>query len=146
MRRWNIGIIAVIALVFSTAPAWAEGALGTWATEGGKSHVTIIACEDKLCGTIVWLKEPLTKAGKLKHDANNPDAAMQSRPIIGLPLLAGFVPSDDANFWDNGTIYNPENGEIYACNLTLARDGTLEVHGYVGLPMFGKTQIWTRVQ
>ena len=146
MRHWRICIVAVFALVWTTGSAWAEGALGTWATEEGKSHVTIMACEDKLCGTIVWLREPLTKAGKPKNDANNPEDALKTRPIIGLPLLAGFVPGDEINVWENGTIYNPEDGELYSCVLTLLDAGTLKVRGFVGLPLFGKTQIWNRVQ
>ena len=147
MRNWRVCIVAVFALIWATGSAWANGALGAWATEGEKSHVTITACEDKLCGTIIWLKEPLTEAGEPKHDANNPDDALKTRPIICLPLLAGFVPGDEEdNVWENGTIYNPEDGELYSCVLTLLDAGTLKVRGFVGLPLFGKTQIWKRIQ
>ncbi|MDP6345916.1 MAG: DUF2147 domain-containing protein [Alphaproteobacteria bacterium] len=125
--------------------AAAADAVGVWATEGGKSHVQIMPCEDKLCGTIIWLKEPLNDEGEPKHDANNPEEEMQARPILGLPLLTGFVPNGEAGVWDDGEIYNPEDGETYSCTLTLVDDDTLKVRGYVGLPLFGKTQIWTRV-
>ena len=54
-------------------PAWGEGVIGTWATDGDKSHVEIAPCGLKFCGIIVWLKEPLDGDGKLKHDANNPN-------------------------------------------------------------------------
>ncbi len=135
----------LLAFLLPAGAAWAGEAEGTWATEGSKSHVTIVACGDNLCGTIVWLKEPLDDEGKPKHDINNLDAALQGRPIIGLPLLANFVVGEEADVWQDGTIYNPEDGEIYSCTLTLLDDNTLKVRGYLGLPLFGKTQIWTRV-
>ncbi|MBT6588036.1 MAG: DUF2147 domain-containing protein [Rhodospirillaceae bacterium] len=120
---------------------------GVWSTEGGKSHVEISNCEEegKLCGRIIWLKEPLNDQGKPKHDTNNPDISFQARPIVGLPLLANFVPGDEAGVWGDGTIYNPEDGETYSCTMSLLDADTLKVRGYVGLPLFGKSQIWTRV-
>lgn len=45
-----------------------------------------------------------------------------------------------------GTIYDPRNGKTYECEVTLEYDGTLEVRGYVGLPLYGKTVVWTRAE
>ncbi len=120
--------------------------LGLWATPEEKSHVKIDKCGEKLCGSIVWLKEPMTKAGKPKIDTNNEDEKLQSRAILGLPLLNEFVKTDDPNVWEDGEIYNPEDGKLYSCVLTLEDDGRLKVRGYVGLPLFGKTQYWTKVK
>ena len=63
-------------------PAWSEGVIGTWATDGDKSHVEIANCGLKFCGIIVWLKDPLGDDGKLKHDANNPNKILRDRSII----------------------------------------------------------------
>ena len=126
-------------------PAWSEGVIGTWATDEDKSHVEIAPCGLKFCGVIVWLKEPLDDDGKRKHDANNPDKNLRDRPIVGLPLLVNFVASTEGNVWEGGTIYNPEDGKTYSCTLTLLNSETLKVRGFVGLPLFGKTQIWKRV-
>ena len=126
-------------------PAWSEGVIGTWATDEDKSHVEIAPCGLKFCGIIVWLKEPLDEDGKLKHDANNPNKNLRDRSIIWLPLFANVVASTKGNVWEDGTIYNPEDGKKYSCTLTLLDTETLKVRGYVGLPMFGKTQIWKRV-
>ena len=146
MRIWRTILLVLFAAIVPLGPAWAAGPIGTWATEEGKSHVKITTCGEKLCGRIIWLKQPLDDQGKAKFDAKNPDAALQSRPIIGLPLLANFSPGEETGVWSNGTIYNPEDGEIYSCTLTLQDSNTLKVRGYVGLPLFGKTQIWTRVE
>lgn len=139
--------LAVAAIAAGVAgPALAdEGVVGTWATEGGKSHVEISRCGSHLCGEIVWLQEPNDAAGKPKVDRNNPDQALRDRPIIGLPLLNGFVAGSEPGTWEDGTIYNPEDGETYSCTMTLLDDGRLRVRGYVGLPIFGKSQVWTRV-
>ena len=145
--RLFLRLLTLIALpllpILAVAPA--QAAVGLWATDGGKSHVRIEACGDKLCGHIVWLQEPLDENGVEKTDKNNPDEGLRARKIVGLPLLTRFVPGEDANEWIDGKIYNPEDGETYSCTMTLQADGTLKVRGYVGLPIFGKTQIWTPV-
>ena len=144
--RLRIGFFGFLFFILSLGfPARSEGVVGTWATDGDKSHVEIAPCELKFCGIIVWLKEPLDDDGKLKHDANNPNKILRNRSIIGLPLLANFVASTKGKVWEDGTIYNPEDGKTYSCTLTLLDTETLNVRGYVGLPMFGKTQIWKRV-
>jgi uncharacterized protein (DUF2147 family) len=145
MRQWRLIPIVLFMAMLPLASSWAGKAVGTWATEEGKSHVKIMACGEKLCGNIIWLKEPLGEQGAPKSDARNPEPSLQNRPIIGLPLLVDFSAGEDADVWNNGTIYNPEDGAIYSCTLTLLDSNTLKVRGYVGLPLFGKTQIWTRV-
>ena len=141
----RIAVLAGMALVLHTSLASAE-VIGAWATVEGKSHVKIEKCGEKLCGTIVWLKEPLNDEQEPKTDRNNPDTALQARKIIGLPLLTGFVPADKANKWEGGQIYNPEDGKTYKSTMTLLESGKLEVRGYVFLPLFGKSQVWTRVK
>jgi uncharacterized protein (DUF2147 family) len=120
------------------------GLVGIWATRGNESHVKIEPCGNSLCGSIVWLKQPLNRAGKDKVDSNNPDPNLRMRKIVGLALLSGFQPGDDSKTWTNGTIYDPANGKTYSCTMTLQDPHTLQLRGYVGVAVFGKTQIWTR--
>ena len=61
-----------------------------------------------------------------------------SRPGIAA-LLSFVIPGV-------GQIYNGENGKTYNANISLQPDGTLRLRGYVGSPMFGETQIWTRIK
>jgi uncharacterized protein (DUF2147 family) len=139
--------LSMFLLAISTV-AFAENAvtpIGTWATAGGKSHVQIKDCGGKLCGTIVWLKNPHDKNGKDSIDSKNPDPGLRTRKILGLPLLNGFVQDGDSNVWAGGEIYDPDNGKTYSCKLTMQNDGTMRVRGYVGFSLLGQTQIWTRV-
>jgi uncharacterized protein (DUF2147 family) len=120
--------------------------LGTWATQGDDSHVKIETCGTSLCGTIVWLKDPLGDDGKDAVDSKNPDPSLRSQKLVGLSLLNGFEPTDDPTVWKNGRIYNPEDGRTYSCNLTVQDANTLRVRGYVGFSLLGETQIWNRVR
>ncbi len=141
-------VFLAISLAIIGAPSFAAGLspIGVWATAGNDSHVKIERCGANLCGTIVWLKDPLGDDGKDAVDSNNPDPAMRSRKLVGLQLLRGFQQTDDPNFWKNGKIYNPEDGRSYSCNLTVQDQNTLRVRGYIGFSLLGKTQIWNRVQ
>ncbi|WP_119421029.1 DUF2147 domain-containing protein [Desertibaculum subflavum] len=149
MRRW------ILLLALLTWPAIGVGAppmtpVGTWETpegKGGKAHIRIEPCAGKLCGRIVWLEQPDDKKGQPKTDRRNSDIAQRARPILGLPILNGFLPDPErTDRWIDGRIYNPEDGETYKCTMTLGQDGMLDVRGYVGLPLLGKTQTWRRVE
>ena len=143
MIRMMLKILASAALLALAAAARAETPEGLWYTDS--SHVEIYACGDLLCGRIQALDEPLDEAGKPKTDKNNPDPALRERPIIGMDLIAGFSRKSET-VWDGGTIYDPRDGKTYQCKMTLRKDGTLKVRGYVGLSLFGKTVVWTRAR
>ncbi len=117
---------------------------GWWYDESKKGGILIESCGDKLCGKLQWLREPLTKEGTNKLDKENADPALRTRPVCGIAMLSGFSKSEDG-FWEGGLIYNPEDGKTYKSNLKLKDDGTLRVRGYVGIPLLGESQIWTRI-
>ena len=139
------GALAAAWLVAPSAGLAADAVVtGVWLTQDDKAQVRIADCGDKLCGTIVALREPLGPDGQPKTDKRNRDGALHARPIVGLQILQNFVRLDGKR-WGEGTIYNPEDGDTYKCTLTLDNPVTLIVRGYVGIPLFGKTQIWHRL-
>lgn len=137
-------LMLVAFMLFSTF-AWAQklSPLGTWTNEEGKAKFEIYKCGDKLCGKIVTLKEPLLN-GKPKMDINNPDKNLQSRPLTGMEFMKGFV-YDGNNKWDEGTIYDPESGKTYSCFMKMTGKDKMEVKGYIGISLIGRSQDWTRV-
>lgn len=143
MSRTTLKVLAPAALFMLAVAARAETPEGLWYTDS--SHVEIYACGDLLCGRIQALDEPTDEEGKPKTDGNNPDPALRERPIIGMDLISGFSRKSET-VWDGGTIYDPRDGKTYQCRMTLQKDGTLKVRGYVGLALFGKTVVWTRVR
>jgi uncharacterized protein (DUF2147 family) len=92
-------------------------------------------------GKIIWLKEP-NRDGKPKTDINNPDEKHRNDPDIGLVVLKKFTKNSDGVFED-GTIYDPKNGKTYKCKMTFDGD-KLNVRGYVGFSLLGRTEVWTK--
>ena len=137
-------LLTFIFLSLFATGAWSQSMspVGTWVNEEGKAEFEIYACGDKLCGKIVSLKEPL-KDGKPKVDENNPDRKLQSRPLQGLVFLKGFEYDGD-NTWDEGTIYDPESGKTYSCYMKMHGKDKMEVKGYIGISLIGRSQNWTR--
>lgn len=127
---------------------------GSWLTqkETKNAKIDIQPCAkdaQRLCGKIVWLEKPFDDQGQPKVDKNNPDPSLQRRSLLGLELLSGFHEKEgEPGVWEGGTIYNPEDGETYHCVIRLQKNAQgqdiLHVRGYVGIPWFGKTQIWIR--
>ena len=71
----------------------------------------------------------------------------KGKPKIGLEIIRGGQQSDGKNVWEGGKILDPENGKNYSLRLTPIEGGKkLEVRGYIGAPMLGRTQTWIRVQ
>lgn len=126
---------------FTQAPS-ADAVLGTWLTASGKAKVQIYKEGTKYNGKIVWLQNPTYEDGKVKVDKNNPDKARQTVPLLGLNMLKSFVFDEDE--WEGGTIYDPENGKTYSCTIKF-RDGKLDLRGYIGISLIGRTQTWFKV-
>ena len=81
---------------------------GTWLTEGGDSKVEISRSGPSYGGKVVWLKEP-ERDGKPLHDANNSNASLRDRPIMGVEILSGFSYAA-SGVWSGGTVYSPRKG------------------------------------
>ena len=121
-----------------------DALLGTWLTGEGNGMVEIYKNGDKYQGKIVWLKEPLDpKTGKPKTDINHPDKSVHDRPVLGLVNLWGFVFAGQDK-WEKGHIYDPKNGKEYKCVITLKDKETLDVRGYIGITLIGRTDTWKR--
>ena len=142
------GLVLFFALILAfSSEAFAEwegeAVVGTWLTQDKDSKVEIYKKNNKFYGKIVWLKEP-NRNGKPKVDDKNLDESKQDRAIMGLVIMTGFVYDED-NVWEDGEIYDPKNGKTYSCKMTLSKDkNNLDVRGYIGISLIGRTAIWTR--
>lgn len=120
----------------TAASAPAEAIVGRWLTADKTGVVQISGQQGTYAGKVVG---PLTP---VQLDVHNPDSALRRRSLLGILLLQGFRYDDGA--WTGGTIYDPQNGKTYSCTLRLKSANVLEVRGYVGLSLFGRTETWTR--
>jgi len=118
-----------------------EAIVGTWLTEAADSKVAIAKNGAAYAGTVVWLKQP-ERNGKAITDAKNADPAQRGRPIMGLAVLGGIRAAGNGTW--SGAIYSPNKGRSYAVELSVAKDGRLDLKVKDG--MFSKHVLWTRTQ
>ncbi len=120
-----------------------DGILGAWLTAGGESKVEIYRCDSvTYCGKITWLRDPL-KEGNPVIDDKNPEDSLKSRPVLGLQILRGFTYAGD-RLWSGGKIYDPKSGNDYSAKMTLVDEQNMDLRGFVMIPLFGRTEKWTR--
>lgn len=121
-----------------------DAILGVWLADDRLSKVQMYETEGKYHGKVIWLKHP-TENGKPVLDKHNENTHLRDKPVMGLILLKNF--SYQANFvWNGGTVYDPRSGKTYSCKLSLRNRTQLDVRGYIGNPIFGKTVTFTRVE
>ena len=132
-------------LASGSAAAQSASPLGIWLHDNQRIQIEIAACEEHLCAKIIWLKSPTDAQGLPLADARNPNPALRERPLLGLLVLEGLRRTGD-NSWEEGKIYNPDDGGGYRANMSMGADGNLHIRAYVLLPLFGRTLKWTRVR
>ena len=126
LRAIAVSFVLTLAMIPSTPP-WARaqntGILGVWWTENNKGRVEIVDCvapKQGVCGRIIWISQPNDSQGRPQTDKANKNPNLRKRAIIGLPLFEGWRPVG-ANRW-KGEVYDPEEGETYDVDITLAGD------------------------
>jgi uncharacterized protein (DUF2147 family) len=139
------------AALLAAAPAGATGRTlaapaGLWWAEGGAAQVEISECGDALCGRVVWLRAPFDPNGCPVRDDRNPDAALRSRPLVGLPVLRELRPSaTEPGVWAGGEIYDPTLGRTFRARLEVLDPRRLALRGYLAFELLGRTTTWIRV-
>jgi len=137
-------ILLLLTLLGSRFSSWAQADQieHIWYNEEKTGKIQVYkGTDNKFYGKIIWLKEP-DRDGKPKTDINNPDEKRRNEPELGLVVLTGFV-KDGEHGYQDGKIYDPKNGKTYSCKMTI-NGNKLDVRGYVGFSLFGRTTKWTR--
>jgi uncharacterized protein (DUF2147 family) len=152
ISKLSVSLLLLSTLFFLNVPAYSgdkissdsNAIVGTWKNGEGTGMIKITRNGDKFQGQIVWLQEPNDpETGKPKLDKNHPDKSNHTRQIMGLTNMWGFKYTK-AGVWDGGKIYDPKKGSTYDCTIKLKNDNTLEVRGYIGISLIGRTDTWTR--
>lgn len=143
MRHISL-ILLLTAISFAGFSQTSDAIVGEWINSSGEAHIEIFKKSNKFFGKIVSLKEPKDDKGNIKTDFKNPSENLRKRPILGLELLNNFV--YDNGKWVDGTIYDPKTGKTYSCNLSIKSNGDLNVRGYVGISLIGRSDTWKRAK
>ena len=118
---------------------------GKWKTiddETGqaKSIVEIYEQNGKIYGKVIEILNPAKKQAKCtKCKGDDKD-----KPIDGLVIIKGLT--KDGNEYTDGDILDPNKGKLYSCTIKLDGNDKLNVRGYVGFSLLGRTQVWQRVK
>lgn len=131
----------LVTLLLLCAPLLAQGPssslFGDWRAPGG-SIIRIAPCGHDVCATLA----ALSPQAPSRFDIHNPKSSLRTRPLCGLVIGRGFH-TDAPNHATGGTLYDPKTGKTYHGEMT-AKSTTLALRGYIGLPLFGRTENWTR--
>lgn len=138
------------------APAVADPAdaiVGDWLVDSRDAVVHVERVGSEYQGSLAWLKQSTYGPedgpelnGKPVTDSENPDESLRARPLLGLRLLWGLHYAADKHSWEDGRVYNTDNGQTYHCRVWVDGAGRLKLRGYVGFALLGGTTTWTRTQ
>lgn len=131
-------LLLMAAACTMSLPAQSSGVAGNWRDADG-SVIRVAPCKDALCATLIAVTT--TAPGKVDH--NNPDRALRTRPLCGLVIGSGFH-SESTDRATGGKLYDPSNGKTYSGTIASSGD-TLNLRGFIGVSLFGRTEKWTRV-
>jgi uncharacterized protein (DUF2147 family) len=137
---------ALCALAAGSAFAQATP-VGVWKTiddetKAEKSFVRISESGGVLTGRVEKVVDPAKQDAVCDKCSDD----RKDKPVVGMEIIRGVKKSEDA-LWDGGTILDPNNGKVYKVRLSPAEGGRkLEVRGYIGAPLLGRTQTWIRVE
>ena len=128
-----------------TSLMYAQSPIGIWKTiddetKQAKSYVEIFEKDGKLYGKVTKI---LTKG---KEDAKCTDCsgALKNKQILGMQILSGL--KKDGKEWNGGKIIDPNSGKEYKAKMSLNGNDKLDVRGFIGISLVGRTQTWQRVK
>jgi len=144
LRTTAPAVVSAIALtLILIASSRAADPLGTWLTSDKKGKIRIVSCGAAICGNLVWLAEPLDpETHQSKVDKHNSNASLQSRPLLGIPIVLNMAPTG-GDKWE-GQVYNAEDGGTYTGSFAMTGANTAELKGCVMGGLICKGQTWTR--
>jgi uncharacterized protein (DUF2147 family) len=122
----------------ATSDDQAAQIVGNWLTESRDGIIELSrAADGTYQGKIVGGNDPH------RLDQHNPDEAKRSQTVLGQVILQGMKYEGDGK-WSGGTIYDPDSGRHYKCHLELLDKDRLQVRGFIGFSLLGRSQVWTR--
>lgn len=146
-RALSVALVGLSAVLPGVAAAQ-NTPVGLWKsiddeTKTEKSLVRIIETGGVLSGKIEKLMDPTKQDAKCDKCSD----ARKDQPVLGMTIITGVRASSDKTLWEGGEILDPNNGKSYKVRIKPLDSGKkLEVRGYIGAPMLGRTQTWIRVE
>ena len=148
LRAAAIGL--ALALASGLAAAQAASPAGLWKTvddktKKEKSLVRVVETNGVYSGKVEKVIDPDAPKDAVCKDCTD---ERKDQPVVGMTIIRNMKQSyGDKALFEGGDVLDPNNGKVYKAKLKLIDNGSkLEVRGYIGLPMLGRTQTWQRVE
>ena len=142
----RIALLALLAALCAGAAAQGSTPAGLWKTFSDRTGqpdalVRIVEVNGVFEGTVQRVfSPPAPSANPLCEDCSG---EFKDQPIVGLRILRGL--RRDGDEFSGGEILDPDDGKLYRCTTRVIEEGRkLELRGYIGIPLFGRTQVWER--
>ena len=146
MNKFSLILLLITSIPFITKAqnSVADKILGVWLSETKEGKIEIYRVGNKYFGKLIWSKNMFAADGKTSNkDLNNEEKKLRNRDLKNLVLLNNLVFDEDE--YNGGTIYDPKNGSTYKCYMTISGD-KLNIRGYIGISLIGRTSVWSRVK
>jgi len=146
MNKFSLILLLITSIPFITKAQNSVGdkILGVWLSETKEGKIEIYRVGNKYFGKLIWSKNMFAADGKTSNkDLNNEEKKLRNRDLKNLVLLNNLVFDEDE--YNGGTIYDPKNGSTYKCYMTISGD-KLNIRGYIGISLIGRTSVWSRVK
>ena len=144
MKCWLLAALAVAGSALAQAPSLN----GVWKSVSDRSGeaeslIRVTEADGAFEGTVIRVFSPPAASAnpRCEHCAGE----LKDQPIVGMKILRGARRPGEPS--GEGEVLDPDEGRVYRCTVTLTDGGTkLEVRGYVGISLFGRTQVWLRAE
>ncbi len=138
-------VLSLTLFLITILGAQSQTVIGKWKTideetKKPKSVIEIYEKSGKIYGKVIEIMD----ADKRKNLCTNCNGEDKNKPILGMVIIKGLT--KDGDEYNSGKIIDPVNGKAYKCFITLDGKDKLNVRGYVGISLLGRTQSWTRVK
>jgi uncharacterized protein (DUF2147 family) len=132
-----ITLLVSLSNVFADVhPKNGDEIIGLYWSPKKDAKIEIFKRNNRYYGRSVWV-------ASMRKDVKNPEETLKNRELLGIELLTGFSFIGDS--YADGKIYDPESGKTYDCKMSLT-DKILKVRGYIGVSLFGRTEIFEKIK
>ena len=150
LTRKNLAVACLLAGAALGAAAQSASPAGLWrtiddSTKKDKSLVRIVESNGVYTGKVEKIVDPDSPKDAVCKDCAD---ERKDKPVVGMTIIRNVKASaDDKSVFEGGDILDPNNGKVYRVKLKLIDNGgKLDVRGYIGTPMLGRTQTWVRAE
>jgi uncharacterized protein (DUF2147 family) len=137
----KLSLSIVVLLLFQLS--FSQTIFGKWKTIDDitgkeKGIVEIFEHKGKIYGKVIEIFE----ADKKHVKCDKCDDEEKNKPVLGMNIIKGLT--KDNAIYNGGKVLDPKIGKWYHCKISLEGKDKLIVRGYIGIPLFGRSQIWIR--